>query len=106
MFTFRVADMTCGHCAGKIARAVAGVDAGARVAFDIPGKVVTITSAAPADELADAIRDAGYSPETAAAIPQNRAPSASGCGCGCGTRRAAPVDVSQAAVSTARSCCG
>ena len=42
MFEFRVDDMTCGHCAGVITKAVAAVDAKAKVAIDIPNHRVRI----------------------------------------------------------------
>ena len=31
MIEFNVQDMTCGHCAGRITKAINGVDAGAKV---------------------------------------------------------------------------
>ena len=49
MFTFRVADMTCGHCAGKIARGIAGADPSARVTVDIPGRLAPRDAAAAAE---------------------------------------------------------
>ncbi|MCC7286158.1 MAG: heavy-metal-associated domain-containing protein, partial [Burkholderiaceae bacterium] len=35
MLAYRVEDMTCGHCASTITRAVRDVDAGAKVEVDI-----------------------------------------------------------------------
>jgi len=62
MITFIVDDMTCGHCASAIARAVRAVDTGARVEVDLAAHRVRI---APTDadvhELAEAIKKAGYS---------------------------------------------
>ena len=49
MVTFQVSDMTCGHCASAIFRAVASVDKDARVDIRIQQKLVRIdSSAAPA----------------------------------------------------------
>ena len=100
MVTFRVPDMTCGHCAAAIAKAIAAEDAGARVEFDIAAHLVRVAPAAatPA-ELEDAIREAGYSP-AAQAEPQ---PRASGCGCGCGTAKA--VDMAQVPARAQGGCC-
>lgn len=86
MITFQVNDMTCGHCASAISRAVASVDKAARVDIRIQQKLVRIESTAVAAEFAQAIQDAGYTPrEVRAAEPaQTAAPQmASGCGCGC-----------------------
>jgi len=87
MITFQVSDMTCGHCAAAISRAIAGVDKDARLDIRIQDKLVRIDTIASAAELADAVRDAGYTPQQ---VPSD-APAqvrATGCGsgCGCGTR--------------------
>ena len=63
MIEFNVQDMTCGHCAGRITKAIAGVDANAKVDIKIEGRTVSVESKATADELADAIKDAGYTPQ-------------------------------------------
>src|SRR5690349_11550824 len=57
MITFRVDDMTCGHCVATIKRAVNDVDAGAGVDIDLAAHRVRITPVR-ADEqaLRDAIR--------------------------------------------------
>ena len=106
MATFRISDMTCGHCAGTISRAIAGVDPDARVAVDIPGKRVSVTSAAADDALMQAIRAAGYTPEKQSPAPSTRSPSGAGCGCGCGPRNASRVDLPQSAPLPKGGCCG
>ncbi len=84
MITFRVNDMTCGHCASAISRAVASVDKAARVDIRIQQKLVRVTSTAAPAELAEAIQDAGYTPQEVREVVQTAAPqTASGCGCGC-----------------------
>lgn len=103
MTTFHVPGMTCGHCASTIARAVTGVDKDARIEVSIPQKLVNVTSTAQEDDLAEAIREAGYATEKLAAVPARHAAAAGGC-C-CGTKRAA-VDARQAATPTRTSCCG
>lgn len=105
MVTFRVPDMTCGHCASAIAKAVAETDKAARIDVSIPGKLVSITSTAAEDDLLQAIRDAGYSPQKAEA-PATGPSSARGCGCGCGPRSRAGADAGRAAQAARGSCCG
>ena len=104
MITFQVKDMTWEHCAGTIAKAVSRADKSARVEIDIRQKLVRVRSEAPAAELAEAIRDAGYTPqEVEAALDPPRAPrTARGCGC---SRKTAPVDPAQAPAGSAASCC-
>ncbi|AIY40774.1 Copper chaperone [Collimonas arenae] len=63
MIEFNVQDMTCGHCAGRITKAISDVDASAKVEIKIDGHSVSIQSNASADELAEAIKDAGYTPQ-------------------------------------------
>ena len=84
MLTFRVDDMTCGHCASTITKAVRAVDAGAKVEIDLAQHLVRIDpTEAHGRELSKAIAEAGYTPapvelQSAAAA----APRASGCCCG------------------------
>jgi copper chaperone len=108
MVTFQVNDMTCGHCASTIAKALATVDKSARIEVDVPHKLVRVISESPAAELAAAIQDAGYTPQKVKAeLATAAAPrAATGCGCGCGPRKAAPVDASRAAAPAVGSCCG
>jgi copper chaperone len=98
MISFRIDDMTCGHCAARIARAVSELDPDARLDVRLAEKLVHLVSAAPASELADAIREAGYTPrEVGAASPGT---ARGGCCC-----RAA-VDGPQAAGPARAACCG
>lgn len=87
MFTYRIEDMTCGHCAGTITRAIHAVDAGANVEIDLPGHLVRVVpSQAGAQAVTEAIAAAGYAPfRVEDKAPQAPAPSAprTGCGCGC-----------------------
>ncbi len=62
MIEFKVEDMTCGHCAGVITKAVATVDAKAKVAIDIPNHSVRIDGSTQQQALQDAITEAGYTP--------------------------------------------
>jgi len=65
MIEFKVQDMTCGHCAGRITKAINGVDADAKVEIRIEGRAVLVDSKASVAELAAAISDAGYTPQAA-----------------------------------------
>ena len=62
MIEFTVKDMTCGHCASTITRAVKEVDAASRCDIDLAQHKVRIDSARPADEFKAAIEGAGYTP--------------------------------------------
>lgn len=100
MVTFRVPDMTCGHCAGTIAKAITAEDAGARVEVDVRQQLVRVESeSASAAELEFAIREAGYSPATVEAPPVRRA---GGCCCA----RTKTVDLRQAVTPSQGACCG
>ncbi|QNP47385.1 heavy-metal-associated domain-containing protein [Diaphorobacter aerolatus] len=60
MTTFKVQGMTCGGCAGRIERAIAAQDPGARVQIDLRERLVQVDSALPADALTDTLKAAGY----------------------------------------------
>ncbi|QQR40083.1 heavy-metal-associated domain-containing protein [Devosia rhizoryzae] len=57
---FQVNDMTCGHCAATVEKAVKGVDASAQVKIDLGTRLVQISSDKPAVDFAAAIDEAGY----------------------------------------------
>ncbi len=60
MLKLTVPDMTCGHCAGVIEKAVKNVDPAAAVKVDLAAKLVTIQTAADAAKVSGAIEQAGY----------------------------------------------
>lgn len=62
MIEFEVNDMTCGHCVNAITQAVAAVDASVKVEIDLPTHRVRISGSDQAQRLAEAIREAGYTP--------------------------------------------
>jgi copper chaperone len=85
MITFSVNDMTCGHCVGSITQAVKAVDPGAQVHADVATHQVQIEpTQASAEQLGDAIRQAGYTPVVVgtATEPLVAAPARKGCCCG------------------------
>jgi len=105
MITFKVSDMTCGHCASTITRAISAVDKGAQLEIDIPRQLIRVSSAASTARLAEAIKDAGYTAQQMVDATPAAASRRSGCGCGCGTSQAAPIDVGQPVVRARSSCC-
>ena len=89
MFTYQVNDMTCGHCASAITKAVLAVDGGAKVDVDLGRHMVHVESANAADEtLRQAVQAAGYEP--VAVKPTSGRPEGQrtgGCCCGHGAAR-------------------
>jgi copper chaperone CopZ len=67
MMNFIVKDMTCGHCAGTITKAVQAADPQAMVAIDLASHRVQVDSRLDTATVAAAIRQAGYTPEPLAA---------------------------------------
>lgn len=63
MTTFKVEDMSCGHCVSMITKAVKGVDANASVEVKLVEHLVIVASSADAGTLKEAITDAGYTPQ-------------------------------------------
>ena len=70
MIEFLVNDMTCGHCMNVITKALKDIDASAYINIDIAAHTVRVESTLPAEELAQAMRDAGYTPEALTAATQ------------------------------------
>jgi len=63
MISFRIDDMTCGHCVSTITKAVKDADAAATVRIDLAGHRVEIEpDRLDAAALRAAIEDAGYTP--------------------------------------------
>ncbi len=84
MNTFRVEDMTCGHCASTITKALKDVDSNAKVTVDVARHLVTVdSSAADVQSLRDAIAEAGYTPVPVQVAPAATAPAKVGGCCGC-----------------------
>lgn len=63
MFELNVPEMTCGHCASTINKAVKELDPTARVEFSLGEHRVRIASSATREELIAALAEAGYSAE-------------------------------------------
>jgi copper chaperone len=82
MIAFEVNDMTCGHCVSTITKALKATDKNAKVQIDLATHRVQVEAvSADAEEVAEAIRDAGYTPvPVEAAVGEG--PSAPGACCG------------------------
>lgn len=59
---FQIDNMTCGGCARGVTRAVLTVDPEAKVFADPPTRTVRIESAADEQQVATALRAAGFPP--------------------------------------------
>lgn len=60
MYELNVNGMSCGHCAGRVSKAIAAVDPSANVEVDLAAKLVRVSSTAAPQELAHAVTEAGY----------------------------------------------
>ncbi|HHI69504.1 MAG TPA: copper chaperone [Rhodobacteraceae bacterium] len=60
MTKLNVPDMTCGHCKAAVEKAVASVDAGAKVAVDLDTRTVEIDSSADLSAILAALKEEGY----------------------------------------------
>ncbi len=60
MMSFKVAGMSCGHCASAVTRSIQQYDPVAQVAIDLAQGRVDVQSLRPREELARAITEAGY----------------------------------------------
>jgi len=60
MLRLSVPDMTCGHCAAAVTKAVKAVDAAAAVDVDLATKIVAVSTAADPRKVSAALADAGY----------------------------------------------
>jgi copper chaperone len=83
MIAFEVNDMTCGHCVSTITKALKATDKDAKVLIDLAAHRVQVEPAsADAEELAEAIKDAGYTPVRAQAAADAAMAQKSGSCCG------------------------
>ena len=60
MTKLNVPEMSCGHCKVAIEKAVAGVDADARVTVNLENRTVSIESVSADAALIDALKAGGY----------------------------------------------
>jgi len=84
MVEIAVNDMTCGHCVSTITKALKATDKDAKVAIDLASHRVQVEPAsAEAEELAEAIKDAGYTPVPVQAGSNTPGKPAGSCCGGC-----------------------
>lgn len=84
MMVFDVKDMTCGHCVSTITKAIKATDPDAQVQIDLATHRVHIEPvSADAEQLAQAIEDAGYKPVAVEAAVSAVATPGRGSCCGC-----------------------
>ena len=68
MIAFEVNDMSCGHCVSTITKALKAADHDAKVEIDLARHLVRIEPGeASAEELGEAIKEAGYTPVSVSA---------------------------------------
>lgn len=67
MLRFKIAKMTCGHCAASVERAVKSVDPQAAISVDLARQEVAIQTTAEERLVAGALRSAGYESQAVAA---------------------------------------
>jgi copper chaperone len=67
MLKLKVPEMSCGHCASTIEKAVKSVDPTAQVTIDLGSSTVAVEAGADENAIREAIRSAGYGNEKAAA---------------------------------------
>lgn len=63
--TFLLPDLSCGHCVRAVTAALQTLDPQAQVQADPATKQVRVLSTQPAAALAEALRAAGYPPQSA-----------------------------------------
>lgn len=62
MLKFKVVNMNCGHCVSKITKALKEAKPQANVEIDLPSKTVRVDGVDNADEVSEAITEAGFTP--------------------------------------------
>ncbi|MDF1608625.1 heavy-metal-associated domain-containing protein [Hoeflea sp. YIM 152468] len=60
MLKLNVPDMTCGHCASIVTKALRSVDPQAQIDIDLATRNVAVASTADAGALGAALQEAGY----------------------------------------------
>lgn len=62
---FEVPDMTCGHCASTVQKAIKSVDPNASATVDLESKTVSVETSVAPEVISASIADAGYTPSLA-----------------------------------------
>ncbi len=62
MIEFQLPDMTCGHCASMVTKALKLSDPECKVSIDLKAQKLQVLSAEDRQTLAEALTEAGYPP--------------------------------------------
>jgi len=62
---FHIDNMVCGGCARSVTKAIQSVDADAQVKADPPSRRIEVASCASQEQIAAALRAAGFAPRAA-----------------------------------------
>jgi copper chaperone len=62
MIQLTVPDMTCGHCASTITRALKDADPHAKIEISVRDRLVRVETKLASGEIAHCIAEAGYTP--------------------------------------------
>ncbi|CDZ72000.1 Hypothetical protein NGAL_HAMBI2610_36160 [Neorhizobium galegae bv. orientalis] len=60
MYEFDIPNMTCGHCAGTVKKAIEGADSAASSIIDLGTKKASVETTVSPEAIAAAIIEAGY----------------------------------------------
>lgn len=60
MIHLRVPDMSCGHCAATIEKAITSLDPAARVTFDMDARTISVETDQSLEAIGAALKEAGY----------------------------------------------
>ncbi|KOF19507.1 hypothetical protein AC244_12130 [Ensifer adhaerens] len=60
MQNYKIDNMTCGHCAGNVQKAILSVDPQATVKVDLGSREVSVETVAAPGPIAEALKAAGY----------------------------------------------
>lgn len=60
MIKLNVPDMSCGHCAGVITKTLKELDCNATIEFDMPKRIVSVTTSEASADIIAALNEAGY----------------------------------------------
>jgi copper chaperone CopZ len=67
MQTYKIEDMTCGHCVRVVEKTIHDIDPLATVRIDLPTKKVEIDTNADPKSISASLTEAGYAPTPLAA---------------------------------------
>lgn len=60
MIKLSIPEMSCGHCAGVIAKTVKELDQDAVITFDMPARTVELDTGAAREQVLASLAEAGY----------------------------------------------